>query len=274
MTRWIGLLLRAVALFCLAASACQVREASVRAGGRSASVPAEVAGKAAAATEAQAFRGPPSRPIQAAAGGERMAKPARGAVVDKPKLDVRYEDGTIYVRLTNRSPRPIRVDGDLVVGVELSFLDENGEYLEDVVVKDPPGVETPSCDLRQRIKKVEPGETVERAIRLKEPFRRLEVAVGHGLEIKTNICREFVFAGEGWWIVREPERARRVKARYVIGSLTQAGIQQLFGAFPAELDLYMGELKAQCSIPATSKAAGGGPTRKARGPDDAGWKPP
>ena len=272
MTGCVELVFRALALFCLGTLACQAREASVPAGGRSAAVPPEVIGKAAGATEAQAARGPPSQPIQASAGGERMAKPARGAVVEEPKLDVRYEDGSIYVRLTNRSPRPIRVDGDLVVGVEMWFLDENGVYLKADGVERPAGVEIPFCDPRQRIKTLKPGEMLERAIRLKEPFRGLQVLTGLREKGDTFVC--FVDAYETWWIVREPERARRVKARYVISSLTQAGIQQLFGAFPAKLDLYMGELEAQCSIPATSKPAVEGPSRKARAPDDAGWKPP
>jgi hypothetical protein len=248
MSRCAQLVACAFASLCLSLTSCQVREGPLTADSRGSVEPRVPAGGAEPAPPTQVPRTSTSRAAHAPATGEVPTKRSEDAVVGEPKLEVWHQDGAIHLRLTNRSQDPVTVDGDLVLGMMWGFWDQNGAPLEDATVERPPGVPEPSNDPRKRLKTLQPGESVERTMRLGEPFRRFVVGEGTAFNPRKTV----IMAYEKWAVLREPERLRAVSAEYYVlrFPVTARAIMTYLGARPEELGLYRGRLKAQCTIPA------------------------
>ena len=160
------------------------------------------------------------------------------------RLGCNFKDGVLTIRLTNLSEKPIVVDRRLVLGLDVSLEDGSGKVIEPKetqVVADAMDRTT----AKRRFMSLEPGQSVERKIELKEPYRVFVTA--------RSVPSHNVVAYEAKWKVPSIDRVRRIVVTYGGSSIFGDGFEAHVGESPSKVSLCLERAKAVFSMRSEKK---------------------
>ncbi len=158
------------------------------------------------------------------------------------RLGCDFKDGVLTIRLTNLSENPIVVDRLLVLGLDVSLEDGSGKVIEPKETQVVPDA-MDRTTAKRRFVSLEPGESVERKIDLKKPYRVFVTA--------RSVPSHRVVAYEAKWKVPSVDRVRRIVVTYGGSSIFEDGFEAYVGESPSKVSLCLERAKAVFRIHST-----------------------
>jgi len=175
-----------------------------------------------------------------------IATMARAEATPPAKLELSWvDDACLIVKVTNTSKDAIRLDKDLVIGLELTFADANNTR---VPLKHLETVKAPEeKEIVKRFVDLPPGQSLERRINLRGGFASF--TCGHATEAVTHL--HHFFGIETKEALPDDSKATKLIARFgTRGFDFTPGVQSYTGKSMRELQLTEMWLDAQTNLPA------------------------